>query len=433
MIFHNSLNCFPELDQARNKQILTALSIAALAFFAYTSVYAFRKPFTVARFEGQSIFGISYQTALIISQVIGYMLSKFAGIRFISALRRTGRWKTGSILVGLAWFSLLLFALVPPWLGLLCFLVNGFMLGFLWGVVFSYAEGRRATDFIGSVLAVSFIFAGGFTRSVAKWLLLEQGITENWMPFMTGLVFALPLAIFLFLLERMPPPDADDVEERAERISMDDGHRREIWKTFGKGLLLVAAIYTMLTIMRDLRDNYMGNMWTELGYGTDASVFTRSETTITLVILLVMSLVVLVRRNMLAFQIMHGLIITGFLITGLSSLLFIQGGLQGSVWMVLAGLGLYMAYIPFNAIFFERMIAAFRMRGNVGFLIYITDAFGYLGSVLVMLVKEVMKLELEWSAFYSRAAVLCSCLGLAGTVIALIYFTRKHRKTRILS
>lgn len=416
------------MDQTRNKQILTALSISALAFFAYTSVYAFRKPFTVARFEGREILGISYQTALIISQVIGYMLSKFAGIKFISALKRTGRWKTGSILVATAWMALLVFALVPPWLGLICFMVNGFMLGFLWGVVFSYAEGRRATDFIGSVLAVSFIFAGGFTRSVGKWLMLDQGVSEQWMPFMTGLVFAIPLALFLFLLERMPPPDAEDVKEREERISMDDGHRKQIWIAFGKGLLMVAAIYTMLTIMRDLRDNYMGNMWTELGYGADASVFTRSETTITLVILLVMSLVVLVRRNMLAFQIMHGLIIFGFLLTGISSLFFIQAQLQGHYWMLLAGMGLYMAYIPFNAIFFERMIAAFRMRGNVGFLIYITDAFGYLGSVLVMLIKEIMKVELQWTVFYSRAAILCSCLGLAGTLIALVYFTRKHKR-----
>jgi hypothetical protein len=31
-------------------------------------------------------------------------------------------------------------------------------LGMLWGVVFSYVEGRKTTDFIGAALAVSFIF-----------------------------------------------------------------------------------------------------------------------------------------------------------------------------------------------------------------------------------------------------------------------------------
>ncbi len=38
--------------------------------------------------------------------------------------------------------------------------------------------------------------------------------------------------------------------------------------------------------------------------------------------------------------------------------------------MILVGLGLYTGYIPYNAIFFERLIAVFRMSGNVGFLIY---------------------------------------------------------------
>jgi len=60
----------------------------------YASVYAYRKPFTVAAYEGIELGNFSYQTLLIISQVIGYMLSKFYGIKFIAALRRRGRWKT---------------------------------------------------------------------------------------------------------------------------------------------------------------------------------------------------------------------------------------------------------------------------------------------------------------------------------------------------
>ena len=86
----------------------------------------------------------------------------------------------------------------------------------MWGMVFSYLEGRRATDFIGAVMAVSFIFAGGFTRSVAKWLMVEWSISETWMPFMTGLLFALPLVFFLWLLEKIPHPDEADIKERTD-------------------------------------------------------------------------------------------------------------------------------------------------------------------------------------------------------------------------
>ena len=134
-----------------NNRIIQALYIALLCFFTYTCVFAFRKPFSVATFDGESVGLLSYQTSLIVSQVIGYMISKFIGIRFISAMNRQARWKNVLFFVGSSWLSLFAFAILPPLFGLLCFMINGFMLGFMWGVIFSYAEGRRSTDFIGSV------------------------------------------------------------------------------------------------------------------------------------------------------------------------------------------------------------------------------------------------------------------------------------------
>ena len=304
---------------------LLALYISVVAFMTYASVYAYRKPFTVAAYEGIEMGNFSYQTLLIISQVIGYMLSKFYGIKFIAALRRRGRWKTMITLIGIAWFSLLIFALVPPWMGLLCFLVNGFMLGFLWGIVFSYVEGRRITDFTGSVMAVSFIFAGGFTRSVAKWLMVDFGISEKWMPFCTGAVFALPLALFIFLLERIPPPDEADEASRTKRIPMQKEDRQQLMKEFGTGIFLVTITYIFLTVMRDIRDNYMANMWRELGYGSNYSIFTRTETITSVIILLMMGSLVLIRKNIQAFRIVHLVIFAGFLLAGISSLLFSIG------------------------------------------------------------------------------------------------------------
>jgi MFS family permease len=391
-------------------------------------VFAFRKPFSIATFGGRQLWGISYQTLLIISQVIGYMLSKFIGIRFISSLRREKRWKIAFLLIGTAWLSMLFFALLPPVWGILCFLVNGFMMGFMWGVVFSYAEGRRSTDFIGSALAVSFIFAGGFTRSVAKWLMTDLGVPEHWMPFATGAVFALPLALFFYLLEKVPPPDPADVEERQQRVAMTSEDRRLIVRRFKHGLIALGLIYTLLTVMRDIRDNYMGNMWEELGYAGQSAIFTRSETMITVVLLVMMSSIVLIRKNIRAFQLIHGMIAAGFMLAAISSWLFFSGWLDGAIWMQSAGLGLYMAYIPFNSIFFERMIASFRLRGNVGFLIYITDAFGYLGSVLVMLAKESVDLDITWSQYYARAVMGLALIGFIGTLYALVYFSSSYRR-----
>jgi len=403
-----------------------AIYAALVAFLTYASVYAYRKPFTVAPFEGKIFWGVSYQTLLIISQVIGYMASKFYGIKFIAELKRIGRWKTSVVLIGTAWLSLFFFALTPPPYGMFFFFINGFVLGFMWGIVFSYVEGRKATDFIGAAMAVSFIFAGGFTRSVAKWLMLEWGVSEQWMPFITGLVFALPLAIFIFLLERVPQPDAEDIKERTLRQPMGREERKNFLKLFGWGITIVTVTYIFLTVMRDIRDNYMANLWNELGYGKNYSIFTKTETTTSLIVLLIMGMLVLVRKNIRAFQIIHIVIASGFLLTGISSWLFINQRIGGALWMQLVSLGLYMGYIPFNCIYFERLIASFRIVSNVGFLIYIADAYGYLGSVAVMLSKEFLKLNINWTDFYSQGVVIVSVLGLAGTMVSLFYFNKKY-------
>ncbi|HEU4609179.1 MAG TPA: DUF5690 family protein [Chitinophagaceae bacterium] len=403
-----------------------SLYAALVAFLTYASVYAYRKPFTVASFDGIHFWGVPYQTLLVIAQVFGYMASKFFGIKFIAELKRLGRWKTSAVLIAIAWLALLAFALTPPPYGMIFLFINGFPLGFLWGIVFSYVEGRRATDFIGTAMAVSFIFAGGFTRSVAIWIRDNWHVPDAWIGFMTGLVFLLPLALFIFLLEKIKAPDAGDIAERTERLPMNKESRQRFLREFGFGLLLVTVTYVFLTVMRDVRDNFMANMWTELGYGNDYSIFTSTETITSVVVMLLMSLLVLIRKNIIAFRIIHIVIMGGFLLAGFSSWQFIHHRMEGAVWMQLTGLGLYLGYIPFNCIFFERLIASFRIAGNVGFLIYFADAFGYLGSVAVILGKTLFDLKLNWSSFYSEAVLGMAFIGIAGTISSFFYFNKKY-------
>jgi hypothetical protein len=141
-----------------------------------------------------------------------------------------------------------------------------------------------------------------------------------------------------------------------------------------------------------------------------------------------MGCMILVKNNLKALKYTHYIIIVGFLITGISSMLFIENQISAFWWLALVGLGLYTTYIPFNCIFFERLIAAFRYPGTVGFLIYVADSFGYLGSVLVLFTKEFLKIKLKWSGFYSHGVVILSILGIAGTILSLVYFSNKFRK-----
>ncbi len=56
------------------------------AFTTYFCMYAFRKPFAAASYEGAKFFGteIDAKTAFVIAQIIGYTISKFAGMKVCS-------------------------------------------------------------------------------------------------------------------------------------------------------------------------------------------------------------------------------------------------------------------------------------------------------------------------------------------------------------
>jgi Family of unknown function (DUF5690) len=415
------------LSPARSKLAIT-LFASLVTFLTYCTVYGFRKGFTICTFDGMAYWGVSYKVWLVISQVLGYACSKFYGIRFISELKKIGRGKVILLLTGISWLALFLFALVPaPWNILLMF-VNGFPLGMIWGIVFSYVEGRMTTDFIGAALSVSFIFSSGFVKSVAEYIKLHFHITELWVPFYTGLAFAFPLVISVFYLEKIPPPSKEDLTSRSKRLPMSGSDRKKFVKIFLPGLVAAIGVYVFSTMFRDLRDNFIADMWIENGYGNQPSLFTKTETPVSVILLILMGCMILVKNNLRALKYTHYIIIAGFLITGITSMLYIRHQISPFWWLALVGLGLYTTYIPFNCIFFERLIAAFRYPGNVGFLIYVADSFGYLGSVLVLFVKEFMKVKLRWSGFYSQGVVILSILGIAGTLLSLLYFSNKFKK-----
>ncbi len=413
-----------------SSQIKIGLYAAVVVFLAYTMIFGFRKSFTVATFDGLEVAGYSYKTLLVVSQVLGYLLAKFYGIKYISELKRTGRGKVILLLTGISWLSWLFFALVPPPYNIAFLFINGFPLGMLWGVVFSYVEGRRSTDFIGATLAVSFIFASGFVKSVGAWLMVQFGVSEFWVPFYTGLVFALPLLLFVFLMEKIPPPSEEDIQLRAERAPMTEGDRKRFVKEFFAGIAACVLIYCFATIFRDIRDNFGAEMWKELGYFSQPSIFSKTEIPITLIILVLIGSMVLIKNNYKALQTAHVFILIGFTIAGASTLLFTTKSIEPFWWMMLVGLGLYMVYIPFNAVFFDRLISTFKYTGNVGFLIYLADSFGYVGSVGVLFSKEIFRVQLNWVTFFSNSVIGLSAIGILLTVFSMVYFGRKYEKLR---
>ena len=133
---------------ARQPGWVVALWAASAAFCTYFAMYAFRKPFTAAAFDGQTLAdsAVALKTAFVVAQLVGYTISKYLGVRICSQL---GPARRMAFLIGLivaAQLTLVAFGSLPPIGKVVAMFLNGLPLGMVWGVVVTYLEGRRASE-----------------------------------------------------------------------------------------------------------------------------------------------------------------------------------------------------------------------------------------------------------------------------------------------
>jgi len=400
---------------------------AGSAFCLYTCVYSFRKTFSVATFQGMEFWNVSYKSWLVIFQVIGYALSKFIGIKVISELKAASRSNGILLMVSIAVASWVLFAFISPPYNIIFLFTNGLSLGMVWGMVFGYLEGRRFTEVLGAGLSISFIFSAGLCKSVGGFIIRDWGVSELWMPFIASMLFTIPLLIFIFLLNQLPPPSLIDEQLRTRRQPMNKEERNKFIATFLPGIILFVLAYMLMTVFRDLRDNYSAEVWKSLGLGNSPEIFTATEIPVSIIVLVVMGSLIIIKNNQTALMINHLIIILGMILLGFSTYLFEHELIDAPFWMILIGLGLYLGYVPFNSIFFDRMIAAFQYAGTVGFIMYVADSFGYLGSVSVLFFKEFGFAKVSWLNFFISSGYFISISGTLLMTGSMIYFHQKYR------
>lgn len=83
-----------QLIKNRNlSEVLLILWAGGAALLSYSLVYALRKPYTAASFEGLEFFGSDYKVAVTTIQILGYVIAKFFGIKIISELKKENRFR----------------------------------------------------------------------------------------------------------------------------------------------------------------------------------------------------------------------------------------------------------------------------------------------------------------------------------------------------
>ena len=102
----------------------------------------------------------------------------------------------------------------------------------VWGVVFSYLEGREFTEILGVALCSSLILSSGAVKSVGLFVMNSWKVSELWMPATTGALFLVLFFICAFFLNRIPPPSETDKDMKSNRKAMTAKDRKKVLRSF---------------------------------------------------------------------------------------------------------------------------------------------------------------------------------------------------------
>ena len=408
-----------------------AIYASLLIFLLYTCCYAYRKPFTAALYEGETLFGFDLKILYVLSEIIGYALSKFIGVHILPSMQKHQR---VYYIIGLLTFSELSwlgFGFLPVSLKLVCVFFSGLPLGMIWGVVFSYIEGRRISEVLNVGLSVALIVSSGLVKTLGQYVLDHFQVTEYWMPFVTGAVVYPIMLICTYLLNQIPEPDEQDKLQRTERAPMGGREKKRFFKQFFWGICMLILLYASLTVFRELRDSFAADVWKELQI-SGAMIFTRTEAPIAFFVLALMFTIVFIRNNRLALNIIYVISVVGGLITVSSTLLYVNGYLSPVNWMIFSGLGMYMGYIPFTYLI-ERLIASLQVVSTAIFVIYLADSFGYLGTAGVFMIKNFSSFDISWVTMLVYTACISAAISILAVLVTYVYFKRQLNNLTLIS
>ena len=440
----------------RSPEIVFVSYAIFASFSTYFCMYAFRKPFAAATFAGLQFFGttIKLKKAIVVSQIIGYALSKYAGIKICSEISPHKRLFTLVFLILFAESSLIIYGILPNNYKVFAIFLNGIPLGMVWGLVVWYLEGRRTSELLLAGLSCSFILASGIVKDfgravmgggVAEWwskipLLgtiisrLMGEVSEGWMPAVVGLHFCPFFFISVWLLNQLPQPTESDIEARTERETMDGPERLSFLKHFLLGIFLLCIAYFFLTAYRDYRDNYQVEIFNELGYvyEDNKTIITQAETIVAFGVICALALVYLIKNNRLGLIGAYGIMVSGILLMGISTILFDAKILDGFWWMTLVGLGAYLTYVPYGSVLFDRLIAHTKYVGTAVFAIYVADAIGYTGSISVQIYEDLFADDKTGVlGFFRTLTYLMSIVGTFCLLGSCLYFLNRGADTVI--
>jgi len=209
--------------------------------------------------------------------------------------------------------------------------------------------------------------------------------------------------------------------------------RQRFVRTYLPGVICLVFGYLCLMAYRNVRDDYMDGILQQLGHKVTASDFTRIETVVGLSVILVLCVLRLVRDNRRAVWVNLGLVAAGALVLGGSTALLQAGYLSPTAFYTWNGIGLYVAFVPYQSILMDRLVASLPTVATASFLIALGDSYGYVSTVATYLGRDIYQTatgnQLPWSDLLVAASYAVMVLVPVAMLGNVLYFRSRMRRS----
>jgi len=255
------------------------------------------------------------------------------------------------------------------------------------------------------------------------------------MPFLISVCVLPATVLLLFILDRLPPPDAMDIAQRRVRTAMTSKERQRFVLGCWPGLVLIISAYMMITAFRQFRDLFCQDLLTALNGGITPSPLTVACLDLPGALTAFVAIASCGRfgNNAHAVAVMITLIIMLLLFISASTVAYSLKLIGGIFWQYCLSIGLYGAYaIMSGSPLYDRLIsAASPTGGTCAFLLFASDCAGYAAAIGLILWKtfnqkgpsaDILSQFVGVAHLLSIASVVCFCL-------ALVYFKRRLRES----
>lgn len=428
----NPLSLKQRLSQRLDKSHPAVVTIYTIvtAFSAYFSIYGISASLFAATFDGAKLGSLELKVAFSMAQLIGYAISKVVGALAIPTIKRNRRLPILILLAVLGETPLVLFGLLPPAGQVVMVFLSALPMAWMWGIMVMYLEGRKTSEFLLMGLYLSVMVASGTAKSIAT-AVLHAGVPESWMPSLCGAGAAVIFISFITLLDAIPDPSADDKRLRSERRTLSPSEARAFLRRWAPGLAVITLVYAALTSFRNFRDYFAPELWRDLeGAGFNPTMFTQSELPVGICTAVAYSMLYWVQDNKKAFFAILGVMFLGGGVILFATVIQVAGLIDPLPWMIMVGVGLFMAYIPPGAMLYDRFNGATGVPYTSVFMIYLSDVCGYSITLTVLFYRNFGDANIPYVEFFHSLSYIVSVVCMGGMVVAACYFAVAMRNLR---